>query len=437
MTTLAANWTLEDALAEEERAFTAANPASRARAAAAAAVMPGGNTRTVLHYTPFPLAFAKGEGATLTDLDGHTYRDYLSEYSAGLYGHSPRVIQEAAKAAIEDGIVLGGPNMYEARLAAAIAERFPSVERIRFTNSGTEANLMALVTARAATGRSRILGFSGGYHGGVLVFKPRMATNVPFDLTLARFNDIASVEAALGADPSSFAAVIVEPVMGAGGSLPAEPAFIHALREITARHGIVFILDEVMTSRLGPGGMQGRLGVRPDLTTFGKYLGGGFSFGAFGGAEHLMGRYDPYRPDALAHAGTFNNNVTSMAAGLAGLTHLFTPAAAERLTARGEALKAAVNSAAEAADVPVRMTGFGSMLGLHPTDRPIARPDDVPEAKSARALLHLALIARGIYIARRGYVSLSLPQDEADDAAFAAAVAEAVATHGRVLRENA
>lgn len=437
MTTLAANWTLEDALAEEERAFTAANPASRSRALAAAAVMPGGNTRTVLHYTPFPLAFAKGVGATLTDLDGHLYRDYLGEYSAGLYGHSPAPIQAAAKAAIEDGIVLGGPNMYEARLAAAIAERFPSVERIRFTNSGTEANLMALVTARAATGRSRILGFSGGYHGGVLVFKPGMATNVPFDLALARYNDLASVEAALAPDPTAFAAVIVEPVMGAAGSLPAEPAFLQGLREISERYGIVFILDEVMTSRLGPSGMQGRLGVRPDLTTFGKYLGGGFSFGAFGGAEHLMGRYDPYRPDALAHAGTFNNNVTSMAAGLAGLTQLFTPEAAERLTARGEALKARVNAAAEAAGAPVRMTGFGSMLGLHPTDAPIERPEDVPEAKPARALLHLALIARGIYIARRGYVSLSLPQDETDDAAFAAAVADAVAQHARVLREAA
>lgn len=171
MATLAANWTLADALAEEARAFAAANPASRAcarrRVGDARRQHPDGAS---LHAVPARLR--QGVGATLTDLDGHVYRDYLGEYSAGLYGHSPGPIPAAAKAAIEDGIALGGPNMYEARLAAAIAERFPSVERIRFTNSGTEANLMALVTARAATGRQKILAFAGGYHGGVLVFKP-------------------------------------------------------------------------------------------------------------------------------------------------------------------------------------------------------------------------------------------------------------------------
>jgi glutamate-1-semialdehyde 2,1-aminomutase len=437
MTTLAANWSLADALAEEEARFIAANPRSRERALAAAAVMPGGNTRTVLHYTPFPLAFAKGEGATVTDLDGHTYRDFLGEYSAGIYGHSHPVIVAAAKRAIDSGIVLGGPNMYEAKLAAAIAARFPSVERIRFTNSGTEANLMALVTAIAASGRKRVLGFRGGYHGGVLTLKPGVLTNVPFEFALARYNDLGTVEAVLREGADQFACAIVEPVMGGAGAIPATPEFLHGLRELTARHGILLILDEVMTSRHGPGGVQGLLGITPDLTTFGKYLGGGFSFGAFGGRADLMERYDPYRPDAFAHAGTFNNNVTSMAAGYAGLSEVFTPAAAEVLFARGEALRRRLNEAAVAADVPVRATGLGSMLGIHPTDREITTAEDAPEAKEARALIHLALIARGIYMARRGYMTLSLPQTAADDDALVEAFSDMLRTHARVLRDHA
>ncbi|WP_439578814.1 aminotransferase class III-fold pyridoxal phosphate-dependent enzyme [Elioraea sp.] len=437
MTTLAANWSLTEALAEEEARFTAANPRSRERALAAAAVMPGGNTRTVLHYTPFPLAFAKGEGATVTDLDGHTYRDFLGEYSAGIYGHSHPAIVAAARRAIEGGIVLGGPNMYEARLAAAIAARFPSVERIRFTNSGTEANLMALVTAIAASGRKRVLGFRGGYHGGVLTLKPGVLTNAPFDFALARYNDLGSVEAVLREGAEQFACAIVEPVMGGAGAIPATAEFLRGLRELTVRHGIILILDEVMTSRHGPGGVQGLRGIHPDLTTFGKYLGGGFSFGAFGGRAELMQRYDPYRPDAFAHAGTFNNNVTSMAAGHAGLTQVFTPQAAEALFARGEALRARLNEAAVAAAVPVRATGLGSMIGIHPTDRPIATAEDAPEAKEARALLHLALIARGIYMARRGYMALSLPQTQADDDALVDAFSDVLRTHARVLRDAA
>ena len=437
MTTLAANWSLAEALAEEEARFTAANPRSRERALAAAAVMPGGNTRTVLHYTPFPLAFARGEGATVTDLDGHSYRDFLGEYSAGIYGHSHPVIVAAAKAAIEGGIVLGGPNMYEAKLAAAVAARFPSVERIRFTNSGTEANLMALVTAIAASGRKRVLGFRGGYHGGVLTLKPGVLTNAPFDFALARYNDLVSVEALLREGAEQFACAIVEPVMGGAGAIPATAEFLRGLRELTARHGILLILDEVMTSRHGAGGVQGLVGISPDLTTFGKYLGGGFSFGAFGGRADLMERYDPHRPDAFAHAGTFNNNVTSMAAGYAGLSEVFTPEAAEALFARGEALRARLNEAAGAADVPVRATGLGSMIGIHPTDRAITTAEDAPEAKEARALIHLALIARGIYMARRGFMTLSLPQTPADDDALVAAFADVLRTHARVLRDHA
>src|SRR5579883_885862 len=340
-----ANLSLEAALAESEARFTAANPKSRQRQDEAAKVMPGGNTRTVLFYTPFPVTLVKGEGCRVEDLDGHSYVDLLGEYTAGLYGHSHPVILEAVREALAGGIVLGGPNPYEAPLARLICSRFPSCELVRFTNSGTESNLMAIGTARAATGRSHVLVFEGGYHGGVLTFgHGGSPINVPFPVIYGRYNDTEATLALVERHANELAAIIVEPMMGSGGAIPARRDFLAALREAATRHGIVLIFDEVMTSRLSPGGLQQRLGVIPDLTTFGKYIGGGLTFGAFGGRADLMERYDPHKPGYFGHAGTFNNNVLTMSAGVAGLSRLYTPEAAERLNGAGDALRERLNA---------------------------------------------------------------------------------------------
>lgn len=422
MTSLAAapdriNASLTAVLAEARERYVAENPASLAAHVTATAVMPGGNTRTVLFHTPFPLTMLRGEGCQLWDADGHRYIDLLGEYTAGLYGHSNPVIRAAIDAALNGGWNLGGHGLMEAKLARAICERFPSIDLVRFTNSGTEANLLAIATATAVTGRSRVMVFEGGYHGGVLYFAGGgIPINAPYDWVLAPYNDIAGTTALIEAHAADLACIIVEPMQGSGGCIPAEPSFLQALREAATRIGAILIFDEVMTSRHSAGGLQQRLGIIPDMTSLGKYIGGGMSFGAFGGRAAIMERFDPRRPDALPHAGTFNNNVLTMAAGYTGLSRLFTPEAAEALYQRGEAMRARLN--AIAAGTALHWTGIGSMMCAHFTDN----------TAELRELLFLDMLQAGFYLARRGMIALSLEITDDHIDAFAEALREFVTT---------
>jgi glutamate-1-semialdehyde 2,1-aminomutase len=388
--------------------------------------MPGGNTRSVIHVPPFPLTIVRGEGARLTDADGHVYLDFLGEYTAGLYGHSHPVILEAIREALDEGMTFGAPNRHEAVLAEAICARFPSVELVRFCNSGTEANLLALSLARATSGKPAVMVFEGGYHGSVFLFASGAGSpiNAPFPFVVGRYNDGDAAARLIAEHAHELAAVIVEPLQGTGGVISGEPAFLHALRDATAAHDVLLVFDEVMTSRLSTGGMQLILGITPDLTTFGKYLGGGMAFGAFGGRADLMSRFDPSRRDALRHAGTFNNAVLTMAAGAAGLTRVYTAAEVERLNWLGDRLRDRLNAFAARRDFSFVATGYGSMVGLHFTRGPVRRVADVPAASELRALLHLHLLERGYSYARRGFVALCLPLEEADVDGFAAAVEE-------------
>jgi glutamate-1-semialdehyde 2,1-aminomutase len=236
MSTQLANATLDAAYDEAAERFVAANPKSAAIQQQALATMPGGNTRTVLHYHPFPLRFARGEGCRLWDVDGHAYVDFLGEYTAGLYGHSEPVIREAIKQAADDGWVLGGPTLLEALMADAVVTRFPGIERVRFTNSGTEANMMALSTARAFTGRDKVMVFKGAYHGGVLYFAGS-PLNAPFDYVMGDYNDAEGTAALIREQGDRLAAVLVEPMCGSGGCLPGNDAFLAALRSATSETG--------------------------------------------------------------------------------------------------------------------------------------------------------------------------------------------------------
>ncbi len=434
------NVSLESALEEAENRYASANPKSAARHSAARASMPGGNTRTVLHYAPFPLTWAKGEGARLTDLDGHTYTDFLGEHSAGLYGHSKPVILEAVRNALEGGMVLGGPNQYEAELASTIRDRFPSIQLLRFCNSGTEANVFAIQTARAATGKPAILAFEGGYHGGVLYFRTGGAPlNLPVKTLTATYNDPEGTEELIRTHAHELAAVIVEPMLGSGGCIPASSEFLVALRRACTEHNVILIFDEVMTSRLSTGGYQAMAGVTPDMTTLGKYLGGGMSFGAFGGRMDLMSRFDPERADAWPHAGTFNNNVLSMAAGLAGLKKLLDATAINNLNRKGEKLRQALNAVAQRHDVALKATGAGSFVGIHFARNDIKRPGDLDPADADRRsklqnLMHLDLIAAGQFYARRGFIALMLPVTDAEIGTFASAVEEFVTSRKSLLQ---
>ncbi len=419
------NSDLDAALAEARADYVARNPRSAARYRDATAAMPGGNTRTVLHYDPFPLAMARGAGCRLWDLDGAEYIDLLGEFTAGLYGHSHPVIRAAIDRALDGGIGFGASNALEGRFAALVCERF-GLELVRFTNSGTEANLMALSLACAVSGRRGVMVFGGGYHGGVFTFAGGGSPiNAPFDFVVAPYNDIAGTQALLDRHGGSLAAVILEPMQGSGGCLPADPDFLRAVADGARAVGALLVLDEVMTSRLAPGGLGAARGVTPDLMTLGKYIGGGMSFGAFGGRADLMDRFDPRRPDALPHAGTFNNNVLTMAAGLAGLTEVFTPDAAAALNTRGEALRTRLNALCRAADAPLTFTGIGSMLAVHTQRGPIATPSDAGRDHAGmKELLFFDLLAAGFWMARRGMMALSLPVGDAECDRLAAALGE-------------
>jgi glutamate-1-semialdehyde 2,1-aminomutase len=375
---------------------------------------------------------ARAAGCRLTDLDGHTYVDLLGDYTAGLYGHDNPVIRKAVDAALDRGWNLGAHGEHEARLAAVLCARFPSLDLVRFTNSGTEANLLALATATTHTGRRAVLVFDGGYHGSVLSFGDGgTPVNVPHRFVLGEYNDLAATGRLVDEHAGDLAAILVEPMLGSGGCVPATPEFLEFLRHKASETGAVLIFDEVMTSRMAGGGMQELFGVTPDLTTLGKYTGGGMTFGAFGGRAELMSRYDPRLPGAVPHAGTFNNNVLSMAAGYAGLTEVFPPEASAALFARGERLRAELNEVC--AGAAMRWTGLGSMLTVHFQREPINASRDMRRTPAHRELFHLDMLHRGFHLARRGMIALSLETGGAECAAFRAAVAEFLVEHGPSL----
>jgi len=418
---------LDTELTQARERYVAQRPIGAAMHAEAREVMPGGNTRTVLYHPPFPMRISRGHAQRVIDVDGHEYVDMLGEYTAGLYGHSQQVILDAVRAALDDGISLAGHNVYEARLAREIVERFPALELVRFTNSGTEANLMAIALARVVTGRPGIAVARGGYHGGLLYFGGGGSpVNAPYDAIVLDYNDVEGARASIREHADRLAAVVVEPVLGSGGVIPATREFLQTLQEEACAHGVLLILDEVMTSRLSPRGAAPLFDLTPDLLTLGKYLGGGLSFGAFGGRADLMGRFDPSQPGALPHAGTFNNNVLSMAAGLAGLTQVLDDARLEALNARGDRLREQLN--AVLAPHGWVATGMGSMVGFHPVSGPVRSPADLADADDRRReLLFLDLLERGFYVAPRGFIALSIEVTDDDVDEFVAAVAEALA----------
>ena len=375
--------------------YVAARPASAAADQRARRVMPSGNTRTVLHFDPFPFRVATADGATLTDIDGHTYVDFCGNYTAGLLGHSPVGIRAAIGKALETGWAMGATHETEIELAELICDRFDSIDQVRFTNSGTEANLMAIGTALHHTGRSSIGVFDHGYHGGVLAFGEDGVSaplNVPHRFVPARFNDIDGLDA-LFAD-ADLACVLLEAVQGSGGARPASPEFLAAVQLRCDENNVVLILDEVMTSRLSPGGAQELFDLQPGMTTLGKYLGGGMTFGAFGGSRELMRHFDPDDGGTLTQAGTFNNNIVSMTAAVQTLRYELTDEALQAVNERGDRLRLRLGDALNPRNMWV--TGLGSMLCVHAADT------------DQLELYFHHMLERGHYMARRGLIALSM-----------------------------
>ncbi|KAI0485095.1 pyridoxal phosphate-dependent transferase [Xylariaceae sp. FL0804] len=380
--------------------------------------MPGGNTRTQLFTAPFPVAMKSGKGYQVTSEDGHTYTDLVGELTAALYGHShPVILSAIADTVSRVGLNLGATIRAEQQHARAVCARF-GLERVRFASSGTEANLHALAGARAFSRRRQVVVFGGGYHGGVFAFAgggPGPANVDKDDFVVARYNDVADAAAKIRAP--DVAAVLLEGMQGACGAVPAKPEFLRAVEREAKEAGVLFILDEVMTSRVAPGGLASLYGLRPDLTVLGKYLGGGLSFGAFGGRADVMAVFDPREAGAIAHHGTFNNNSLSLGVGHAGLTQVYTPEVCVAFNAVGDDLRGRL--AALTAGTKLCFTGVGSLLCSHFSEtgqQSILNEDDIEENWLLKDLFWYEMMEEGFWIVRRGSISLMLgtPQSELD-----------------------
>jgi glutamate-1-semialdehyde 2,1-aminomutase len=372
--------------------------------------MAGGETRVGSTVPPFGPAFTEGRGQELTDVDGNVVLDTTNNATSLIHGHAHPAIVAPASAAVARGTQWLGLNPGIVELADLIVDRVPSVERVRFTNSGSEANGLMVKVARAFTGRDLILKMDAQYHGSNDTFEfgpsldggPReraaalmegVARNLAQNVVIGRFNDTDAVVSLIERHANQLAAVLLAPVASVGYVEPA-PGFLEAIREATRRHGILLLFDEVITLRLARGGAQERYGVVPDLTSMAKIIGGGFPVGAYGGREDVMRITDSTDGgQRVTHAGTFNGNPVSAAAGRASL-ELLTPAAFARLEVAGAALERAVGDAIAGTGAPFRLTRAGSLLYL---DFLAPDGDDWAEAAAiVRRRLPTAWLAHGL-----------------------------------------
>lgn len=389
--------------------YVARNTRSMEIAERAAVVLPGGTTRTTTFFAPFPPVLVEGEGSEIVDADGNRRVDYLNNYTSLILGHAHPEVLERAVSVARRGTAFSSPTEQEVLLAEVLAERVASVDQVRFTNSGTEATMAAMRLARAFTGRPVVARFEGGYHG-THDYTATPGAGIPDligDLVVTLpLNDIAGCEQKMAEVAGSLAAVIIEPVLGAGGVIAADHEFLAYLRDATSRIGALLIFDEIITLRLHRGGAQAISGVRPDLTTFGKIIGGGFPIGAFGGRAEVMSLLHPTE-GTIAWGGTFNGNPVSAAAGIETLEAL-TPPVIDELNRSGEELTERLDKALRSSGLPARATGTGSLFNIHGTGEEITDHRAVQRADpELTELLHLGLMNRGYFVAPRGMGCLS------------------------------
>ena len=418
------------ALRRVSEEYLARNPNSMKVAERAAKVLPGGTTRTTTFFAPYPPVLVKGEGAEVVDVDGNRRVDCLNNYTSLILGHAhPAVLAEAAGVAGK-GTAFSSPTEYEVRLAEVLVERVASIDQVRFTNSGTEATMAAMRLARAFTGRPKVARFEGSYHGTHdYTATPGAGIPAPIDdlMVSLPYNDIAGCEARIAESADSLAAVIVEPVLGSGGVISADQDFLEQLREMTRKVGALLIFDEIVTFRLHTGGAQAIYDIGPDLTTFGKIIGGGFPVGAFGGRRDVMALLHPTK-GIIGWGGTFNGNPVSAAAGVKTLEAL-TSEVLDELNHRGQDLSERLNKVLEASGLPAQVTSAGSLFNIHATDEPITSNHGVKQADpELTELIHLGLMNRGFFLAARGMGCLSTAMTPADLDGLVDAVEDLVGT---------
>lgn len=417
----------------------------------ALASLPGGNTRTTVFMKPYPIYAARGEGCRVWDVDGNEFIDCINNFTSLIHGHAHPSLVEAATRQLSLGSAFGLPTESEIDLAELLASRLPSVEQVRFANSGTEAVMMALKAARAFTGRPKIAKCEGAYHGSYdyaevsldptpdawgrnspvsVAYAKGTPDNVLADVVTIPFNDIEAAVSLIREHGSQLACVLVDPMPNRAGLAPADKAYLEALRVVTREVGALLIFDEVITFRLGYRGAQGLWGIDPDLTTLGKIMGGGFPVGAIAGRKEFMAVFDPRSgKPALPHGGTFSANPVTMRAGLAAM-QLLDETAFARLDDIGCAVREGINEAFRRNGVPGGTVGLGSLLKIHFADRPIRdyRSAYMTEQEAGRqAVFNLGLLNRGVLAAGYGLMALSTPMTDADVDAIVAAASGALA----------
>ena len=429
---------------DPEAKYRETTPGSAALHEKALATMPGGTTRTTTYFEPYPLYIERGEGCRVWDVDGTERIDMLGNYTAMILGHAHPKIVEAIRKQAAMGTGFAAANPVEVKLSALLCERVPSLDAVRFCNSGTEATMFAMRLARAFTGRPKIARIEGGYHGthdyAEVSTHPAVSEAGPAESPLARpdsigtpawaleqtvvlpFNNPDAAEAIIRREASNLAAVILEPIIGAGGVIAATGAFLQRLRDVTRELEILLIFDEVISFRVAPGGAQQLYGVTPDLTTLGKIIGGGLPVAAFGGRVEVMELLDPRQTPNLAQGGTYNGNPLGMAAGLACMTEL-TPDVYDELNRKGARVAEQLTEVFDSHQVPAQVNGVASLLAIHFTDQPVTDYRSMAAADKKKTHdFFLSLVNHGVLMAPRAMGAISTPMGESDIQEFVDAV---------------
>ena len=413
--------------------------------------LPGGDSRNSIFWKPYPIFITSASGSQVIDADNVDRIDFINTMTTMILGHGPTPVINAVEKQLQHGLAYNAPNLHQVTLAKLLCSRVPGFDKVRFTNSGTEATLNTLRAARAFTGKSKFAKAEGGYHGthdsvsvsirvdptlagsghkpAAMASSAGLADGVVEQVVVLPFNDTASSKAILEQNAHDLAAVIVEPMLGSVGMVPATPEFLQMLRDFTTDNNIVLIFDEVISFRVGSGGCQEHYGITPDLTSLGKIIGGGFAVGAFGGRDDIMELYDPTRGPQVGHAGTFNANPITMLAGFVTLEQL-TPEVFASLSETTEYLKRGIREVCSKQELPVQVTGLGSLFGIHFTDRKIGNYRDITaENTQLRDRVFLGLMNEHILMAPNLVGAISTATSNADVDHFLTALAT-------VLRRN-
>ena len=434
---------------DPEGRYRETTPGSRALHERAVRAMPGGTTRTTTYFDPYPLYIDRGEGCRIWDVDGTERIDMLGNYTAMILGHAHPKVVEAIQRQAARGTAFAAANPIEVELAEILCERVPSLDLVRFCNSGTEATMFAMRLARVFTGRAKIARIEGGYHGthdqAEVSTHPDPALAGPAARPTAQpdsigtpswaleqtvvlpFNDPDAAERILREEGGEIAAVILEPIIGAGGVIAATDEFLRRLRTVTRELGMLLIFDEVISLRVAPGGAQQLYGITPDLTTMGKIIGGGLPVAAFGGRADIMELLDPRREPNLAQGGTYNGNPLGMAAGVAAMREL-TPDVYDDLNRKGERVKDQLLEVFASHGVPAQVNIVGSLLAIHFTDVPVTdyRSRATADPRRTRDFF-LGLVNHGVLMAPRAMGALSTPMGEEEIQRFVDAADAVVA----------